>query len=297
MRKLASIQKILSINPIPDADLIEVAQVLGWKVVVKKGEFNVGDNCVYCEIDSLMPEHPEFEFLRKSKFRIRTIKLKNQISQGICFPLSILSFFGKTTTNQFTGVELFIPDNDLENPIPIIEDNDLTSALGIEKYEPPIPAELEGEAKGGFPSFMIKTDEDRIQILPHILEQYAGEKFIATEKLDGCLDGNSLIETEDGIKTIKEICETKYFGKIKTFDFINNKIIYENIINHFIRENNKLIKTRLTDDKSPKKWFKITLENEMEIILTENHEIWLPELSCWRRVGELIGNEKFLINI
>lgn len=56
MRKLATIQRVLSLNPIPDADAIEVAQVLGWKVVVKKGEFNVNDLVVYCEIDSLMPE-------------------------------------------------------------------------------------------------------------------------------------------------------------------------------------------------------------------------------------------------
>jgi len=185
MRKLATIQKILSINPIPDADAIEVAQVLGWKVVVKKGEFKVDDLVVYCEIDSLLPECPDFEFLRNSKFRIRTIKLRGQISQGICFPISILSSFGKITTNSPTSMDLFIPDNNIKNSIPIIEGTDLTLALGVEKYEAPIPAELAGEAKGGFPSFMIITDEDRIQILPHIPEQYAGEKFITTEKLDG----------------------------------------------------------------------------------------------------------------
>lgn len=185
MRKLATIQKISSINPIPDANAIEVAQVLGWKVVVKKGEFKINELVVYCEIDSLLTERPDFEFLRNSKFRIRTIKLRGQISQGICFPLSILSSFGKITTNSPTSMDLFIPDNNIKNSIPIIEGTDLTLALGVEKYEAPIPAELAGEAKGRFPSFMIITDEDRIQILPHIPEQYVGEKFITTEKLDG----------------------------------------------------------------------------------------------------------------
>ena len=75
MRKLASIQKIVDISPIEGADSIEVAQILGWKVVVKKGEFKIGDLVVYCEIDSILPEKPEFEFLRDRKFRIRTIKL------------------------------------------------------------------------------------------------------------------------------------------------------------------------------------------------------------------------------
>ena len=88
MRKLASIQEIASISPIPGADSIELAQVLGWRVVVKKGEFAVGDRVVYCEVDSLLPEKPEFEFLRKccynkvlNGFRIRTAKLRGVISQ------------------------------------------------------------------------------------------------------------------------------------------------------------------------------------------------------------------------
>lgn len=192
MRKLATIQKILSLNPIPDADAIEVAQVQGWKVVVKKGEFNVGDLVVYCEIDSLLPERPEFEFLRNSKFRIRTIKLRGQISQGICFPLTILKQgdwdFGIVRVKPHDVMVSCIRNTNTDllcEGIDLVEGTDVTEILGVEKYEAPIPAELAGEAKGGFPSFMQITDEDRIQILPHIPEQYAGQKFITTEKLDG----------------------------------------------------------------------------------------------------------------
>lgn len=165
MRNLATIQKISNIQPIPNADSIEVATILGWKVVVKKGEFNIGDLVVYCEIDSLLPEKPEFEFLRKDKFRIRTVQLRGQVSQGICFPLSILS-------NMFDVNELKPGLN-------------VTDVLGIVKYEPPIPTELAGEVVGAIPSFIQITDEDRIQILPEIPQKYSGEKFIASEKLDG----------------------------------------------------------------------------------------------------------------
>ncbi len=183
MRKLATIQKILSLNPIEGADNIEVAQVLGWKVVVKKGEFQVGDLCVYCEIDSLMPQRPEFEFLRNSKFRIRTVKLRGQISQGICFPLDILPIENQWHIKELekTGYVPALSIGGIDSPIGL----DVTEVLGIEKYEAPIPAELAGEAKGGLPSFLQVTDEDRIQILPHIPKQYAGQSFIATEKLDG----------------------------------------------------------------------------------------------------------------
>jgi len=116
LRKLASIQKIRALTPIEGADAIEMATVLGWQLVVKKGEFQAGGLCVYCEIDSILPARPEFEFLKPRGMRIKTIRLRGQISQGICFPLSIL------------------PEGS-----PIEEGADVTEILGIAKWEMPIP--------------------------------------------------------------------------------------------------------------------------------------------------------------
>lgn len=90
MRHLATIREIASLRPIEGADRIEVAQVDGWECVVQKGEFHVGEHIVYIEVDSIVPERPEFEFLRDRKFRVRTIKLRGQVSQGLVLPLSIL---------------------------------------------------------------------------------------------------------------------------------------------------------------------------------------------------------------
>ena len=188
MRKLASIQKIKALEPIENADAIEIARVLGWQLIVKKGEFLPGDLAVYCEIDSLMPDKPEFEFLKPRGMRIRTIRLRGQISQGICFPLTILP-----------------PEFIVE------EDSDCTEALGITLYEPPMPACLSGIAKGKFPSFIPKTDETRVQVLQKLLDKYKGEKCYVTEKLDGssttyfihkgifgvCSRNLELIETEE----------------------------------------------------------------------------------------------------
>ncbi|MCH8319071.1 MAG: RNA ligase (ATP), partial [Bacteroidetes bacterium] len=162
MRKLASIQKISTLEPIQDADAIEKATVLGWQLVVKKGEFKAGSLCVYCDIDSILPDRPEFEFLKQRKMRIKTIKLRGQISQGICFPLSILP-----------------PDTEIR------EDMEVTEILGIKKYEPPVPAHLQGVAKGKIPSFIPKTDEPRIQVVQDTLDSFKGEKCYITEKLDG----------------------------------------------------------------------------------------------------------------
>jgi len=162
MRKLASIQKIKSLEPISGADSIEMARVLGWQLVVKKGEFQVNDFCVYFEIDSILPERAEFEFLRPRSFRIKTIKLRGQISQGICFPISILP-------NDFT----------------IEEGKDLTEFMDVKQFEAPIPFYLAGIKKGPFPDFIPKTDETRAQTLIEILKQHQGEKCYITEKLDG----------------------------------------------------------------------------------------------------------------
>jgi RNA ligase (TIGR02306 family) len=113
-RKLASVQKIISIDPIPDADKIEKATILGWEVVVaKKDNFKVGNLAVYIEVDSVLPDCAEFEFLRDRKFRIKTIKLKKQISQGLVLPLSVL------------------PDCHYYK-----EGEDVTAILKIKKYDP-----------------------------------------------------------------------------------------------------------------------------------------------------------------
>jgi len=166
-RKLASVVKIVDIQPIVGADAIVVAKVKGWNVVIKKDEYKVGDLAVYYEIDSFLPIRPQFEFLRKSSykrigstdgFRLKTIRLRQQISQGLLTP---------------------IPAGILDPK----EGDDLTEALDIVKYEPPIPAQLAGKIKGTFPSFIPKTDEERCQNVDMSL--YAGERVYITEKLNG----------------------------------------------------------------------------------------------------------------
>lgn len=166
-RKLASIQKVLDVQPIPGADAIECLTVLGWKVVSKKGEFKVGDLVVYFEVDSILKESPEVEFLRKSNFRIKTIKLRGQVSQGLCLPLSIL-----------------VGESELPHE-PHAEGDDVTALLDVVKYEPYVPAQLAGIVKGNFPEFLHKTDETRIQAVPEILYKHQLKDFYVTEKVDG----------------------------------------------------------------------------------------------------------------
>lgn len=194
-RKLASIQRIREILPIEGADAIELAVVNSWKVVTKKGEFKPGDLCVYFEIDSFLPMEKEFEFLRKSSykkmgdlegFRLKTIRLRGQVSQGLCLPLSILEKDDEMKigiSKQPWGDQLQLGPYD--DAIVIEEGADVTAYMCVLKYEPPIPAELSGKVKGGFPGFIRKTDEERIQNMTGHFERMKSEKYYVTEKLDG----------------------------------------------------------------------------------------------------------------
>ena len=167
MRKMATIRRIKCLEPIPGADAIEKAVVDGWELVVKRGEFSVGEKCVYCEIDSLLPsDNPHFEFLRPKKFRIKTCRFRGQISSGILFKIE----------------ELFKVENINEINI----GDDVSEILGIIKYEPPVNAQLAGQVKGNFPSFIPKTDQERCQNhVGFIEENWQTRYFYVTEKLDG----------------------------------------------------------------------------------------------------------------
>lgn len=176
-RALATIRKIAEIQPIQGADAIEAVRVDGWWVVAKKGEYAVDQLAVYLEIDSWVPtaiapfltkaghEPKEFEGVKGE--RLRTVKLRGQVSQGLLLPIEhCISTAGCTS--------------------PIQEGNDWTEHLGILKYEKPLPAALAGLAKGNFPSFIPKTDQPRVQNCGRQFEEWSeGTVWEVTEKLDG----------------------------------------------------------------------------------------------------------------
>lgn len=158
-RKLVSIQTIDEIAPIEGADRIMRARVMGWDVVVKKGEFEVGSKCVFFEIDSVLPDGPAWaEFMRVRKFRVKTMRLRGVLSQGLALPISILE-----TEAPAIGTEV-------------------RTELGVTKYEPELPS---GGIAGPFPARVPKTDEIRLQSALAVLDEISGHDFAITVKLDG----------------------------------------------------------------------------------------------------------------
>jgi RNA ligase (TIGR02306 family) len=161
-RKLATVQHIDGLEPIEGADLIVRARVMGWDVVVKRGEFAVGDRCVFFEIDSLLPDGaPWAEFMRPRGFRIKTARLRGVLSQGLALPTSVLP----------EGIA-----------VPEIG-TDVSKVLGVQKYEPVLPDTR--EVAGPFPGEVPKTDEIRLQSALGVLDEIRGKPFVVTTKLDG----------------------------------------------------------------------------------------------------------------
>jgi hypothetical protein len=153
-RKLVTIREISAIDDIPGADLIKVAQVEGWKVVVKAGEFQPGDYCVFFEVDSFLPlDDPRYSFLEKNKItwngivgaRLKTIRLRKQLSQGLALPIK-----------SFPELTPFLQEPDLRSM-------NFTAQLGIMKWEKVLTGGQNAQAKGGFPSFLRKSDQERAQ--------------------------------------------------------------------------------------------------------------------------------------
>lgn len=185
-RKLATIRRIAEIKDIDGADVIEAVRVDGWWVVAKKGEYQVNQLAIYLEVDSWVPTHiasfltkaghepKEFEGVKGE--RLRTVKLRGQLSQGLLLPISILP------TNTVIEVG-----------------NDVTDTLGIVKWERPISPQLYGQAKGNFPIFLRKTDQERVQNIGRTLESYIDQTFEVTIKLDGSSCTIFVKDEDDGV--------------------------------------------------------------------------------------------------
>lgn len=171
-RKLASIQYIHHVTPIDGADRIECVHVLGWRCVANKGQFQVGEKCVYMEVDSFLPICESFEFLRKTSyknnellgegFHLKTLNFRGQISQGLVQPLSIL------------------PEGEYQIG------EDVTELLGIRKWEIEEWVTNSGTVIAEFPGDIPKTDELRVQSYPELIDEFkkVPEYYIST-KMDG----------------------------------------------------------------------------------------------------------------
>lgn len=208
MRKLASIQRIWKIEPIDGADRIELAHVLGWQCVVNKGQFQEMDLAVYFEVDSFLPVAPEFEFLQASSyrktdimgegFRLRTMKFRGQISQGLLLPVRVFPV---------------IPDD-------VELGTDVTELLGVKKWEIEERITTGGTMIGTLPYDIPHTDETRVQAEPGLIQEFAGLEYYFSTKMDG--SSHSVGIDENGFHVTGHNYEYKDDGNSPFYELVKS---------------------------------------------------------------------------
>lgn len=206
MRKLASVQRVWKVEPIEGADRIELAHVLGWQCVVNKGQFAPMDTGVYFEIDSFLPVRDEFEFMRRTSyknsdilgegFKLRTMKFRGQISQGLLLPVSLF------------------PEIPPGTPVGA----DVTELLGVRKWEIEERATTSGTIAGGLPPDIPHTDETRVQAEPGLIEAFSGLEYYISTKMDG--SSHSIGLDENGFHVTGHNYEYKDDGSSSFYELV-----------------------------------------------------------------------------
>ncbi len=237
-RVMAYVAMIEEKKAIEGADHIEAYRIDGWWVVDKKDQYQVGDLVVYCEVDSWIP-HDLAPFLSKGKEprifkgvvgeRLRTVRLKGQLSQGLLLPFTeTLADYAKDFDDE--GQPFWMGPEDFFQ-----EGQDVSEVLGIQKWEAPIPAQLAGQMRGNFPSAVKKTDADRVQNLNRSIEQWkqAEYTFTVMEKIDGSsstfyLDQENDFHVCSRNWDLKDEGENTYWNMAKKYS-IQEKMIANNM--------------------------------------------------------------------
>ena len=303
MRNLASVCTIEKVWALEGKDKVQGASFKenAYEVMVSK-DIKPGMLVAFIQEGSILPEINAWEFLRKRCYRdslkgflIKPQKFGTIKSWGLAVPLDELPIVDERVINKLKPGD------------------DLTDLLEIRKYEPeedasPRPSSRKAYPKwvkfcfshvltrwigrawqkshqkpaGGFPTDLIsKSDETTIQNMKGVLEKFAESKVDIT-----CVAADTLIDTVDGQKTIKEIVDTKYSGEVLSYNEKNSMI-----------EPKKILSYSVAPDESDTEWFEIELENGKKLQITGNDNVYLPELKCYRKVKDLNGDEKLLLNL
>lgn len=269
------IVEIKNILPHPNADRLEIAQIKGWNCVVRKDEFRSGDKGIYFPIDSILPEavestiFPPESKVKLSGGRVRTIKLRKCISQGLLVHPSLF------------GYE--------EEPV----GSDLTGVLGVTKFEPKAPITMRGNPrsrKESNPYFFKYTNIENFKNYPDLFQ--VGEPVVITEKIYGCLRYDQSVDCADGSsRQIGNIVKNKIDVEVLGMNS-DGEIVPTKILNHF-------------DNGSCKDWYKVTFKRTFNginrgnwfgsVVCTDNHKFYDPKNNTYKKCVDLKSGDSILL--
>jgi RNA ligase (TIGR02306 family) len=262
-----TIEEIDKVESIPGADRIQKASLKGmsFEFVIGKDSFKSNDKVLYFPVDSLIPLSVQEKLgvagklSGSKKERVKTIKLRGTLSQGLVGSLDLIK--------------------DMPKQEGIDEPTAITEFLGITKYEvPEIPCKNANLRR--LPCGLTIYDIEGADRYKNILDMLMEQEVVITEKMEGCLEYNTEIDTlEFGKKKIGDIVENKIYCHVKTVE--NDEIVYKSIIEFSVKEE--------VDD-----WYEIITQNGKRITVTGNHYVFLPKLKCWRKVKDITENDYFL---
>ena len=251
-RELAHVEKIIDIQPIPGADRVELATVLGWKVMVRKGQFKVGDLAVYIEIDSECPHEEPFTFLEKNHYKIKTQKYfkGTVLSQGLLMSLDDLNIPADSVREgdgltEKLHIKYSTPEDNYRKK-PSADKYKQMARRNPKLFKKPWAQWMmkrpwgkkvmfalfgkKSDKKRGWPEWVEHTDEQRVQGIPWILEKKG--PWVVSEKVDGCLDKNVSIVTDAGIMNISEIVNKHKDVNVLTYNESNGRCEYKPILEY-----------------------------------------------------------------
>jgi RNA ligase (TIGR02306 family) len=252
------IKQIRAIEPHPNADALEIAVIDGYRSVVKKGQFRAGDMVAYLPEGSVLPQwllrHLSLwdeekgcgKLAGKEGNRIKAVKLRGELSQGICYPLRKEELASGTVW----WIDSF--KNWVWKSARIDDMHDAAEFLGVTKYEPPVPACMAGEVFSVDPAFTLDFDVESWQSYPDILKE--GEEVVITEQIHGTFTGISVLRYEDAHpEAFGEVNNILLFSKglgAKGLVFKNNE---RNRNNVYVRATREVIQRidELQRGKSP----------------------------------------------
>jgi len=271
------IKKIKQVEHHPNADRLDIVQVDGYRCIVGRNSYSVGDLVAYIPEAAIIPDWLIEQLgltgrlAGKQKNRVKAVKLRKVLSQGLIVPTT------GSHSNAFPDACLHAIKNE-NDLLGVKEGDDVTEFLGITKYEPPIPSHMNGEVWNAF-GMTLNYDIENIKRFPDVLQE--GENVSFTEKIHGCVAPHSLVMLPNGEEvTIEEIINNDNITSVLSYDVKTSSFMSKQITAKFRRLN-----------KEKKRWAKMTLENGRVLLITEDHPIFSNDRNEYCKVKDIQPNE------